>query len=779
MERSKIIRGYPLTLIPPEGKTINTFLPTELLREIFLYGIEANEMKSGHLASVCHYWSDVITTMAHLWSTLRVGTWTETEQVTTWLQRAYPKKVVIDPQRDRESPSNAPAFAALQDALTSTGQWHELTISSFPPEDLASQFGFQETSPTNVLKVLHVAAECVHSASFTDLLNLVPTEAPLSELRLHPSFASSHFLQPQWFPVLKNLTVLILNGRGISEPFDHLPAFTRLHTFEADRLTLPWYAPDTDLPLLSTLQKLQLRASSIQWMAGRNFPCLEECAILLPRDWEAVQQNEVQLPSCKTLTYHGYPMTTVQHFHVPETKVMDLRSHDRKQERVYEQLHHLCTVDGRISKLTTLHLTFQCSDQGIIKVLKYMVLLNDLVLTISHPSPSWKNFLESLVAKPSSTDWPELALGQVDPQQWEQRCSSQTWGVNILTNLQYLGIQCPKRFSQAVSLYSCPLLRLVGWTRQRLALPLEHLKVWEGGGTADDVVVDYISTGYLDKHPELSSGDYDSAIVIGMATRRLLIRDPTNPLFQLHSTFLFGQLHDLEIDYYRDHEITILPFLEQIKRLEIWHGMIPAYALNVGLPLTQTLRCLRLCHSTFSWMLGRTFKALREFRVDNLLDTLEIQSRGEALQVDLPACTTFQFGNLSENPLHFFSCPNVQTLQWEQYPARLTIDEAVLKSLRDFLCNLSCLQKLEFLIRQDLGLGSLIQFIFSGALEQGVWRKIESAEVKVSFTGPSSKDRDNFFNQTVGDQQQYEKWWKEFSVTTEDSPRMVIVKGSM
>jgi hypothetical protein len=38
---------------------------------------------------------------------------------------------------------NTPPFAALQDALASTGQWHELTISSFPPEDLASQLGFQ------------------------------------------------------------------------------------------------------------------------------------------------------------------------------------------------------------------------------------------------------------------------------------------------------------------------------------------------------------------------------------------------------------------------------------------------------------------------------------------------------------------------------------------------------------------------------------------------------------------------------------------------------------
>jgi hypothetical protein len=42
---------------------INTYLPMELLREIFLYSIEVNQMKSGQLASVCRDWRSVITTL--------------------------------------------------------------------------------------------------------------------------------------------------------------------------------------------------------------------------------------------------------------------------------------------------------------------------------------------------------------------------------------------------------------------------------------------------------------------------------------------------------------------------------------------------------------------------------------------------------------------------------------------------------------------------------------------------------------------------------------------
>jgi hypothetical protein len=49
LPRSTIARRavQRLPLVTPGGKTINTYLPMELLREIFLYSIESNKMKSG------------------------------------------------------------------------------------------------------------------------------------------------------------------------------------------------------------------------------------------------------------------------------------------------------------------------------------------------------------------------------------------------------------------------------------------------------------------------------------------------------------------------------------------------------------------------------------------------------------------------------------------------------------------------------------------------------------------------------------------------------------
>ena len=770
-----------------EGRAdINTYLPMELLREIFLYSIEVNQMKSGRLASVCRHWRSVVRSIASLWSTLRVGTWTETERVTLWLQRAYPKKVIIDPQRDSQSPSDAPMFAALKTTLNNTGGWHELTIASFPPENSASQLGIQVAGPMNVLKVLHVAAGCVDSPSFSHMLNLVPTAAPLTELRLHPSFATTHFLQPYWFSTLQNLTVFIVNGKNIDKPFELLPTFTQLQIFEADRLRFPFCEPNTNLPLLSTLRRLKLRACSIQWMAGRHFPCLEECAILLPRHWAIIQQHEVQLPSCKKLIYHGHPMTTSQYFRVPQMRVMELRSHDCNEQRVYQHLRHICRVDGRIFKLTTLHITFQCSEQVLIKVLKYLGPLQELVLSIAHPSPTWQDFLHSLAAKPSKKDWPMWLPWTGHRLELDVWCSSRTWHASVLPHLKYLGIQCSKGFSHSECLETCPIFRLVGWTRSRLTPPLEHLKVWEGRGTSNDSVVDYTANYYLDEHLGISGEEYDPMVVRGMVTQCLVIHPNDTPFLQLHSTVLFRQLEDLKLLLNRhehlshpDFEILIFPCLEQVKRLEILDRITPTDRLKSDLPLMNTLQWLKLHHSAFSWMLGRTFKALTEFVVKEPPNELENLSRYEGLQVDLPACTTLKLESCPDDRLAFLYCPNVQVFHFDNDLAWRTISDASLKNLTNFLCGCSRLQEIKVHIRDDLGcIDTLMQFVFVTAREQGIWRDIRSVEV-VAWLIVSSRNNENRFSASMaGYQPNYDKWWKGFTVTENVSSLMVMARVS-
>ena len=291
----------------------------------------------------------------------------------------------------------------------------------------------------------------------------------------------------------------------------------------------------------------------------------------------------------------------------------------------------------------------------------------------------------------------------------------------------------------------------------------------------DETAVDYISTGYLDKHLGISSIECDAMIVAGMATRYLLIRDYATPLLQLQPTALFRRLQHLELVGNDHHEFLLLPCLEQIKRLEITLGVIPEYSLTLDLPLTHTLQSLKLVDSTFRWMLGRTFTALREFQIE-WSSPHENLSGYEGLHVDLPACTTLQLVDCPMDYLRFLSCSNVQVLRWWQLSAWTTFDFAALNSSNDFAFNLSCLQNLDIFAPQYLGLDSLIQFVFRGAWEQEIWRDIRSVVVKIRFNSPS--EASHFFDQTVGHQQRYRKWWKTFTVA-ERYAVIVTVHASM
>jgi len=764
LDIQEILDGYPLTLIPSDGKVINNYLPLELLREILLYSIEVDQAKSGQLASVCRYWRSAIISIPGIWSTIRVGNWTQREQVVTWMQRAYPKKVVIDIQADGQRPPKTTSHAALQAVLTSTGQWHNLTVSSFLPEDFADQLDFHVAKPMNMLKALHVAAECVHTAPFTCLLDLVPPEASLSELGLSSAFASAYFLQPQWFPVLQNLTVFIVNGRDVHDTFELLPTFTQLQILEVDHLSLPSYEASANLPLLRTLQRLQVRASSIQWMAGREFPCLVECSILLPHHWRAVQQHRVQLPSCRKLTYHGYPMITIQYFHALQLKAIGLGSPDCNQRRVCWHLHRLCRSHGSISKLTRLHLTLQCSERAFIKVLKYMDPLQDLILSIAYPSFSWEQFLISLAAKPFTEDWLDLDWQPRDCHfpVWEEWCSSQTWRVNILPSLKSLGIQTPKGCSSPRGLDNSLLFRFVAWTRRHLVPPLQHLKVWEGRGTPDVIMEDYISGSYLQRHLGTSDQTYDSFIVRGMVTQQLHASDYLRyPLFtKLQSTILFRRLQGLRCG---GIQIPVLPYLEQIKELVIWSGSIFPYSLNDDYPMVHTVQKLTLHDVPIYWMLGRTFKALRHCILSFLPEVKPgVLSDCERLHVDMPACVTLEWVNspLSLPPL--FYIPNLQSLQWRQWRHDFDLTGAVLKSLHNVLLKFPCLKQLKISIDDCLGLVSLIHLVFYDAWEQGVWQGISSVQVSARFGTPGL--RDSFLSQMVKYKGQYTKWWKEFTV---------------
>ena len=175
-------------------------------------------------------------------------------------------------------------------------------------------------------------------------------------------------------------------------------------------------------------------------------------------------------------------------------------------------------------------------------------------------------------------------------------------------------------------------------------------------------------------------------------------------------------------------------------------------------------------------MLGRSFKALREFQIKRPSFLPQVKSRHGGLQLGLPACTELQVEYCRFNDLPFLSCSNVQSFRWSYALVRVTFDLTALNLIRDCLFNLSYLQNLYISIALVSGLDSFIQVVFYDAREQGVWRDIRGVEMKVWYRG--DLERSHLFDRTVGHQHLYEKWWKEFTVTKHDWG-MVIVRASV
>ena len=236
-------------------------------------------------------------------------------------------------------------------------RWRSIVVaSSLTPEAFGEAVNFQTAKQFEHLTTLELGQRCQGSATLACLLDHISkTAIILSHMRLLTPCAATLFVQPSRSLVLSSLTTLVIDFKGISEPVSILPLLGNLQVFEATNLPLPNYATTISLPFLLTLKQLMLRAVPIQWMAGREFKCLEECTII-----HALGQKQIQLginmPCCRALVYQGHPVSTLQHFHTPQARKMVLSTHDTRRKRVQRHLG-LFKLDGKLSQLHTLHLT--------------------------------------------------------------------------------------------------------------------------------------------------------------------------------------------------------------------------------------------------------------------------------------------------------------------------------------------------------------------------------------------------------------------------------------
>ena len=142
------------------------------------------------------------------------------------------------------------------------------------------------------------------------------------------------------------------------------------------------YPPGVDLPLVQTLQVLHLKSVSVQWIAGRVFPALEECSIILPHHADTIQS--VYMPSCSILKYDSNNLGTLDNFRIPPLGRLEIKCGQCRTWRGSLQLFSLHPIFATQS-LTCLHLEIKCSERLLASMLRLVPSLEKLWMRLSSP----------------------------------------------------------------------------------------------------------------------------------------------------------------------------------------------------------------------------------------------------------------------------------------------------------------------------------------------------------------------------------------------------------
>jgi len=106
---------------------------------------------------------------------------------------------------------------------------------------------------------------------------------------------------------LTSLTISINSAQTFTGPLGILQYCKRLVILELEGITLPFYAADSDLPLVQTLRKRTLIQASIGWMSGRTFAVLKECRVLVTNPDPRDELKMTHFPVCTLLEYVSRP----------------------------------------------------------------------------------------------------------------------------------------------------------------------------------------------------------------------------------------------------------------------------------------------------------------------------------------------------------------------------------------------------------------------------------------------------------------------------------------
>ena len=167
-------------------------------------------------------------------------------------------------------------------------------------------------------------------------------------------------------------------------------------------------------------------------------------------------------------------------------------------------------------------------------------------------------------------------------------------------------------------------------------------------------------------------------VIIATVTPRFTVMEVFRPeaaLYILQSAHfqIFSSLTTLRLTCRRmQNPVDILPSLHKLEIFEAHHLFLPVYPPGIDLPLTQSLRVLRLKSVSVQWMASQMFPALKEC-------SIIFPHHADAIQsVDIPSCSILRYDSNNLSALEHFHISTLGKLeincgQWTSWSGDLQL----------------------------------------------------------------------------------------------------------
>jgi len=406
----------------PLGKA--HLIPVEILSEIFLLVLlDGSSWAKETLELVCQRWYAIMISTPGITSRLWIRRATKKEAVQAFIQRRDETRfaVIVDVNHkgDGEDFNSEDFHTSFIVACQAAPRWTFLNIRSFPPP---GEYNAPDTivQPLESLTGFMMGEHCGLGSFLKPLMTAITTTTlpRLTILKLSDSRAVLYLAQPTCLHFFFSLTTLTIKlSRRMENPADILPHLQRLESFEAQRLHLPIYPPDASLPLIQTLHSLTLKSVSVQWMAGKVFPAVQECSITFPHHSDAICVRPVTMLACTELVYDSNDLDPLGHFHLPLLEHLQVTSGQWNVRRGNPQFVAMCPmVFASAQSLRWLQLEVQCSEQLLVLALRQLPVLDSLSLGLASPHALSETFFRGFVAtKPNAGGPCEMAVPPILP----------------------------------------------------------------------------------------------------------------------------------------------------------------------------------------------------------------------------------------------------------------------------------------------------------------------------------------------------------------------------